>query len=249
MRAIIVEDEILSRSTLEELLKMYCGQIDIVATCKDGLEGQASILRESPDLVFLDIEMPNMNGFEMLEQLDEINFDIIFTTAYDEFAVKAFKVSAIDYLLKPIDEEELVKAVKRVEVKQQRMLTKEHIDILLTNIRSSDNQFEKIAIPNQEGLDFVDITDILRCEADRNYTMIHTLGGEKYLFSKTMKEFEKFLPPEIFYRTHHSHLINLHQIKKYVRGMGGEIILNDGTHVPVSRAKKEALMRRIFNRS
>lgn len=248
MRAIIIEDELLSRNTLLELLARYCKQIEVIAACKDGVEGREAILRDDPDLVFLDIEMPNMNGFEMLDAINEIDFDIIFTTAYDEFAVKAFKVSAMDYLLKPIDEEELIKAVKRVEAKQRRMLTREHVDILLTNIKSADNQFEKIAIPSQEGLDFVDVKDILRCEADRNYTTIYTLQGDTFLFSKTLKEFEKFLPPDLFYRPHHSHLINLQQIKKYIRGMGGEIVLNDGTHVPVSRAKKEALMRRIFNK-
>ena len=248
MRAIIVEDELLSRRTLQELIERHCPQVEILAMCKDGLEGKEAIWKEDPDIVFLDIEMPNMNGFEMLEQLDAINFDIIFTTAYDEFAVKAFKVSAMDYLLKPIDEEELVKAVKRVENKQKRTLSKEHVDILLTNIKSSDNQFEKIAIPSLEGLDFVDVKDILRCEADRNYTTIYTVTGETFLFSKTLKEFEKFLPVDLFFRPHHSHLVNLQQIKKYIRGMGGEIVLNNGTHVPVSRSKKDALMRRIFHK-
>ncbi|MDX1477844.1 MAG: LytTR family DNA-binding domain-containing protein [Saprospiraceae bacterium] len=248
MRAIIIEDELLSRSTLEELVGRYCPQIEIVATCKDGLEGKEAILRESPDLIFLDIEMPNMNGFEMLDSLDETDFDIIFTTAYDEFAVKAFKVSAMDYLLKPIDEDELMRAVRRVSSKQRRMLTREHVDILLTNIKSADDQFEKIAIPSQEGLDFVDVKNIVRCEADRNYTTIYVTSGDTFIFSKTLKEFEKFLPEELFFRPHHSHLINLEQISKYIRGMGGEIVLKDGTHVPVSRSKKDALMKRIFKR-
>ena len=247
MRCIIVEDELLSRSTLEELIKRHCAELEVVALCKDGTEGLDAIRSLEPDLVFLDIEMPNMNGFEMLAEFDQVDFDVIFTTAYDEFAVKAFKVSAVDYLLKPIDEEELQRSVRRAVEKQSSFMSREHVELLLSNVQAGERH-EKIAIPSLDGIDFVDIEDILRCEADRNYTTIFTIQGETYIYSKTIKEFERFLPDDMFFRTHNSHVVNLQYIKKYLRGKGGELVLKDGSVVPVARLRKESLLKKIMQR-
>jgi two-component system LytT family response regulator len=210
-------------------------------------EGREAILKDRPELVFLDVEMPGMNGFDLLESFEEINFDVIFTTAYDEYALRAIKVSAMDYLLKPIDEEELVAAITKVKHKNEHRISQQHMELLLTNL-NSDTDFPRLAIPSLDGIEFVDVDHILHCEADRNYTTIHTVEGEKYIFSKTLKEIEKLLPSREFFRTHQSHLVNLRHIKKYIRGMGGEVVMIDGTHIRVAKAKKEALMDRIFKR-
>jgi two-component system LytT family response regulator len=247
MRAMIVDDEKLSAQTLSKLLERHCPDVDIVGSFHKPTDALAAIRTLNPEVVFLDIEMPGMNGFDMLEAIDEINFDVIFTTAYDEYALKAFKVSAMDYLLKPIDEEELITAVDKLKHKLDHSISQQHMELLLTNLQSKDN-FPKLAIPSLEGLEFVNVEDILHCDADRNYTTIHTVQGEQFVFSKTLKEIEKLLPEQFFFRTHQSHLVNLRHIKKYVRGTGGELILNNGKHIRVAKAKKEALMERIFKR-
>ncbi len=247
MNSILIDDEKLSLKTLSLVLERHCPDIHILRMCNSAAEGILAIHDLKPELVFLDIEMPGMNGFELLESLDEINFDVIFTTAYDEFALQAFKVSAIDYLLKPIDEEDLVASVQKVKDKQEHRMSREHVELLITNLNSGSD-FPKLAIPSLDGIEFVDVEDILHCVADRNYTIIHTKHGEKFIFSKTLKEIEKLLPSKYFFRTHQSHLVNLQHIKKYVRGSGGELVLSDGTHIRVAKAKKDSLMGRIFNR-
>ena len=246
MQAIIVDDELLSRKTLSKMLERYCPEVEVIAFCENGKSALHLLQDQQPDILFLDIEMPEMDGFELIEQLQDINFEIIFTTAYDEFALKAFQVSAMDYLLKPIDSEQLIKAVQKVRERQTQLTSKVQVDLLLTSLQSEKGLFPKLAIPSIEGLEFVDVKDIIRCEANKNYTFIYTTDGNKFLFSKTLKDIEILLPPQIFFRVHQSHLINLNLVKKYIRGSGGEIVMNDGTHVQVSRAKKPLLMERIF---
>lgn len=247
MRALLIDDEILSLRTLERVLSRNCPDVEIIGEFSDPEAGRQAILRDRPELVFLDVEMPGMNGFDLLESFEELNFDIIFTTAYDEYALRAFKVSAMDYLLKPIDEEELIEAVNKVRQKLQHSISRQHMDLLLTNLNSDDN-FPKLAIPSLDGIEFVDVEDILHCEADRNYTIIHTISGGNYIFSKTLKEIEKLLPAKDFFRTHQSHLVNLRHIRKYLRGAGGEIVLSDGTAIKVAKSRKDALMERIFRK-
>ncbi|NNF21459.1 MAG: response regulator transcription factor [Saprospiraceae bacterium] len=246
IRAILVDDERESLDALRFDLEEYCPQVEILAMCSDPHLAVEEIKRHNPDLIFLDIEMPGMNGFDLLDQLNSYEFDVIFVTAYDEFAIRAIKVSAMDYLLKPIDEDELMEAVHKVEEKQNRYLSKEHVEILLTNIRDEDGRFAKLAIPSTEGLDFILIDDILYCKADGNYTVIHT-AKEKFLITKTLKQIEHLLQNAQFFRTHQSYLVNLKHIRKYMRGSGGEIILSDGSNVQVARARKEALMKRIYH--
>ena len=244
--ALVIEDELHPRKVLSRLITQYCRQVHVVGECADAAEGLASILECDPDLVFLDIDMPCMSGLEMLNQLEEINFDVIFTTAHDEYALEAFKVSPVDYLLKPIDEKELIQAIARLEKRRQRTFNKEQFDLLMTNLRQSHDFLQKIAVPSHETLEFVDIGDIIRCEADRNYTLIFTREGKKHVYSRTLKEVEKLLPKDIFFRVHQSHLVNLHEIQTYVRGVGGQLILKDKKVIPVSRTRKEALMSRLF---
>jgi two-component system LytT family response regulator len=246
IRAILVDDEQESLEVLQLDIKEYCPQIEIVGMYSDPHVAIDQIKRQNPDLVFLDIEMPGLNGFDLLDRLNTYEFDVIFVTAYDEFAIKAIKVSAMDYLLKPIDEDELMEAVHKVEEKQNRYLSKEHVEILLTNIRDEDGRFAKLAIPSNEGLDFILIDDILYCQADGNYTVIHT-AKEKFVITKTLKQIESLLHNGQFFRTHQSYLVNLNHIRKYMRGAGGEIILSNGSNVQVARARKEALMKRIYH--
>jgi len=247
MRAMIIDDEKLSVHTLAKMLSNHCPDVQVVGMYNKPAEALEALPDKNPEVVFLDIEMPGMNGFDLLEAVPEINFDVIFTTAYDEYALKAFKVSAMDYLLKPIAEEELIAAVEKMKRKQEHRISQQHMELLLTNL-NSENNFPKLAIPSHEGLEFVDVEDILHCEADRNYTTIYTIQGDHFVFSKTLKEIEKLLPEQYFFRTHQTHLVNLRHVKKYLRGTGGEIVLDNGTHIRVAKARKEALMERIFKR-
>jgi two-component system, LytTR family, response regulator len=242
--AIIIDDEAKGRLALSQKLFTYCTQVQVVAEASNGQEALLLIQHHKPQLVFLDIEMPKMNGFEMLNALPEKNFHVIFTTAYDQYAIKAIKYAAFDYLLKPVDIEELKTAVEKIELKETNQ-TKKQVELLQQNIEHSKKQLNKLAVPTLDGLLFFDINDIIHLEANSNYTFIHFLGKPKITASKTLKEFEELLPEEIFFRTHHSHLINLNYIKKYIKGDGGQIELQNGNVVDVSRRKKEEFLKAI----
>lgn len=242
--AIIIDDEAKGRLALREKLSSYCPQVQVQAEAGNGQEAILLIQHHKPQLIFLDIEMPRMNGFEMLNALIEKNFHIIFTTAYDQYAIKAIKYAAFDYLLKPIDIEELKTAVKKIELKETHQ-TKKQAEFLQQNIEHPKKQLNKLAIPTLEGLLFFDINDIIQLEANSNYTLIHFSGKPKITASKTLKEFEEMLPENIFFRTHHSHLINLNYIKRYIKGDGGQIELQNGNYVDVSRRKKEEFLKAI----
>jgi two-component system LytT family response regulator len=192
--------------------------------------------------------MPGMTGFEMLQKVRDYTFDIIFTTAYDEYAIQAFKVSAMDYLLKPIDVSELQSSVQKVVDKHESVDSNKKLDILLTNLENGATGFEKLAIPSLKGLDFVNVRDILYCEGDGNYTTIHTVQGEKFLISRTMKETEELLHNPSFFRTHQSYLVNLNGIKQYIKGSGGQLVMQNGTVIMVARARKDALMKLIYKK-
>jgi two-component system LytT family response regulator len=246
--ALVIEDELYPRKVLSKLIAQHCPQVQVVGECADATEGLQTIREHQPDLIFLDIDMPGMSGLEMLNQLDEIDFDVIFTTAHDEYALEAFKVSPVDYLLKPVDENELVDAVQRLEKRRQRVFNKEQFELLMTNYHQSHIPLQKLAVPSHETLEFLDIDDIIRCEADRNYTLIFTRSGNKHVYSRTLKEIEKLLPEDVFFRVHQSHLVNLREVQTYVRGIGGQLILKNKAVIPVSRTRKEALMSRLFGK-
>ena len=244
LRAIIIDDEAKGRLGLKEKLKYYCPDVQVIAEAANGVEGIAAIEMHRPEVVFLDIEMPGMNGFQMLNELKEKKFHLIFTTAYDQYAIKAIKYAAFDYLLKPIDIEELRLAIANIKSKGKTDI-KDQAELLQQNIQHPKKQLNKLAIPTLEGLFFYDINDVVHLEANSNYTNIHFSNKTKIIASKTLKEFEELLPEEIFFRTHHSHLINLNYIKRYIKGDGGQIELQNGVYVDVSRRKKEEFLKAI----
>ncbi|NOT90370.1 LytR/AlgR family response regulator transcription factor [Ferruginibacter sp.] len=244
INAIIIDDEAKGRLALREKLLSYCPQIKVLAEATNGQEAITLIQHHKPQLIFLDIEMPRMNGFEMLNELPEKNFHIIFTTAYDQYAIKAIKYAAFDYLLKPIDIEELRAAVTKIDANENNQ-TKKQVELLQQNMQQPKKQLSKLAIPTLDGLLFYDISDIIHLEANSNYTNIYLANKIKITASKTLKEFEELLPDDIFFRTHHSHLINLNYIKRYIKGDGGQIELQNGSYVDVSRRKKDEFLKTI----
>lgn len=239
--AIIIDDELKGRIALKQKLVDYCPEVRVTGEAENGIEGATLIETLQPSIVFLDIEMPRMDGFEMLHRLAEKNFHLIFTTAYDQYAIKAIKYAAFDYLLKPIDIDELKLAVSKINTQAQ---TERKLEVLDQNLRSK-NPFNKIAISTLDGLLFFDIKDIIHLEAHGNYTTIYFNNRSKIIASRTLKDFEDLLPADIFFRTHHSHLINLNFIKRYIKGDGGQIELQDGCYVDVSRRKKEDFLNAI----
>lgn len=244
LKAIVIDDEAKGRLALKRKLADYCPQVQVIAEAENGQEGILLIEHHKPQVVFLDIEMPRMNGFEMLNELKEKKFHLIFTTAYNQYAIKAIKYAAFDYLLKPVDIEELKQTVAKIDVKENDQ-TKQQADLLHQNLQHPKKLLHKLAIPTLEGLFFYDINDVIHLEANSNYTNIYFNNKTKILASKTLKEFEELLPDDIFFRTHHSHLINLNYIKRYIKGDGGQIELQNGNYVDVSRRKKEEFLKAI----
>ena len=208
LRSILIDDEPQNAVILKNDLAMHCPVVEVIAVCHSAKEGIMTIKKEKPDLVFLDIEMPWMNGFEMLEMLDDINFSIIFTTAHDQFAAKAFRISAVDYLLKPIEASDLKEAVRKAQQKIENQHGNVHIENLLRNIKQPSSQ-QKIALPYKEGYEFVEVSHIIYCQAEGAYTKVF-LDNKKYiLVSKTLGDIEELLPADIFQRIHHSSVVNL----------------------------------------
>ena len=242
LKAIIIDDEAKSRLALRQKLTDYCKQVNVVAEASNGGEGIFLIAHHQPQVIFLDIEMPRMNGFDMLQELKQKKFHIIFTTAYDHYAIKAIKFAAFDYLLKPIDIEELKMAIAKIDEKKNEQ-TKNQIELMQQNINHPKKLLHKLAIPTLEGLFFYNINDVVHLEANSNYTNIYFSNKTKIIASRTLKDFEELLPDNIFFRTHHSHLINLNYIKRYIRGDGGQIELQNGDYVEVARRKKEEFLK------
>ena len=247
INAIIVEDEKHSRETLSGLLKLYCKNVNVIAEADGMMAGIKAIKKHKPDLIFLDIQMPDGSGFRLLESLDEIDFGIIFTTAFDQFAIKAIKFSAIDYLLKPIFPDDLVAAVKKAEELQDDRNTRKSVEVLLENMKRPEAEPPKIVLSTAERINVVKVQDIIRCESDNYYTLFFYSNGKKLLVSKTLIENEELLKDYNFIRPHKSHLINVMYIKSVNKQEGGYILLTDGSRVPVSRRKKEMIVDIINN--
>ena len=244
IKAIIIDDEIHCRKTLVMLLKEYCPDVQVIEQCEDAETGLLAIQRHKPHLVFLDIEMPNMNGFEMLDKLPEINFEIIFTTSYDQYAIKAIRFSALDYLLKPVDREELQRAVQKVVQRSQHPLPQQ-LEILLQKLHQPVSSIQKIALPTMEGLQMVAIDSIISCESQSNYTVFFLKNKQKLIVSRPLKEIEEMLEEYSFLRVHNSYLVSLNEIDKYVKGEGGYLVMTDGSNIDVSRSKKETLLNKL----
>lgn len=245
LTAVLIDDESSSRNTLRYKILKFCREIELIAECKNGEEGIIAIEEKRPDIVFLDIEMPHMNGFTMLQQLKDRDAELIFTTAYDHYAVRAIRCSALDYLVKPIDPEELKAAVKRAVQKRNEAWPNQRIETLLHNLLNEKNTRERIAIPSQEGLQFIEVNDIIYLQAESNYTFIYLRFGAKLTVSKTLKDFEELMPSQIFIRIHHSYMINKNHVQKYIRGEGGQVVMINGKILDVARRKKDEFMRAI----
>jgi two-component system LytT family response regulator len=243
IRAILVDDEKHCLETLAWQLEKFCPEVEVLEICDNAERALMIIENQEVELAFLDIEMPHMNGFELLQRLKKISFDIIFTTAYDMFAVKAFKFSALDYLLKPIDKDELIQAVRKVKAKRDQTTLPEQLNILFENLYSRKLPSQKIALPTMDGLEFVIADDIIHCQSEGNYTHIFMKDGSKFLICRTLKETEDLLSGHNFLRVHHSYSINLNHIKKYIKGDGGYVIMVNNSSISVSRSRKEELLK------
>lgn len=248
LKTIIIDDEPAAREKLELLVQKYCSADLVIAQiCKSAEEGIAAISNHHPDLVFLDVEMPAMTGFDMLKRLPKIDFEIIFTTAHDHYAIKAIKFSALDYLLKPIDLEQLQDAVSKAVEKRANKTASPQYESFVENLTATGNKLENLSIPTSNGLVFVKVNDIIRCESASNYTVFYITNKDQIVATRTLKEFEELLEESGFIRIHHSHLINKLHLKQYIKGAGGQVIMSDGKTLDVSRRKKEEVMDKLKN--
>jgi two-component system LytT family response regulator len=246
INAILIDDEERARNTLSSLLLSYCPEINVLAACANVPDGVIAINKHKPDIVFLDIEMPDYNGFELLGFFREIDFDIIFVTAYSEYAIKAFEISAVDYILKPIDIDQLKNSVEKLKQKKMHSQMQEQIQLLKESYKGDD--IRKIALSMSNGLTFVEITDIVLLEADGAYTTFYLKDGQKIVVSKKLKFYEDILSNRsFFFRTHRSYFINVNFIKKYSRSENAILMDNDFS-LAISRDRKqefEALLKEL----
>ena len=248
IKAILIDDEEHCLDTLSMILKDFCPQVEILQKCTSAKQGLDAIATLKPELVFLDIEMPAMNGFQLLEQFSQIPFFVVFTTSYNQYAIKAIRFSALDYLLKPIDPKELIAAVHKVET-QKKLPGEEQFQILLSKMNNKENLYPKIPVPTSDGFELIPVEEIMFCEANDNYTWFHLTGKRKIIACRMLKEVEEQLNDFAFFvRVHHSYLVNIKEATKYVRGEGGYIIMSDGSSVNVSRSRKDALLKLFMNK-
>ena len=244
LKAVLVDDELNSLQNLQLKIQEYCPTIRVVAQTQNPEEGIQLIHQHKPDVLFLDIEMPRMSGFKMLEQIPDVDFEVIFITAYNHYAINAIRICAFDYLVKPVGIEELQKTIERLahfNVKK----TRERADLLKKNLANPKSQEDHIAIPTHDGLEFILIKQIIRIESSSNYSKLVLQNGQHMLVTRQLKDFEELLQDYRFYRVHHSHLINLNFIARYVRGDGGQITMRNGDVIDVSRRKKEVFLKLI----
>jgi two-component system LytT family response regulator len=246
MKAIIVDDEPKSREVLKTLLERFCPDVTVIGSANGVEEAKVLINDLHPNLVFLDVEMPGGNGFKLLDETDRNNFEIIFVTSYGHYAIPALRYSAIDYLLKPVEIEELKNAVSRVAQRlEKKKDLRANYKALNENLSLPPAQ-QRIAVHGVNDIRFVSVKDIVRFEGDNNYTFIFTSGGEKYHTSKTLKDYEELLQSQTnFVRVHKTHMVNLNHLVKFMKNDGGYIIMSDGSEVEVSRRKKQELMERL----
>lgn len=241
MKALIIDDEKRSRESLKQLVVDECPDVEVLDMADSVANGADAIKKHQPNLLFLDIEMQDGTGFDLLEKVANSNFHVIFTTAFENYALKALKLSAVDYILKPINPVELKEAVSKAKELIEQKDQDKNFELLLQNLQSNTGK-HKIALPSSEGLTFINVNDIIRCQADGSYTHFFFKDRKKILVSKKIKEYEELLSPYNFVRVHHSHLVNLDEVAKYVRGDGGYVVMSDGETVYVSKRKKEDFM-------
>jgi two-component system LytT family response regulator len=242
---VIVDDEKPQQEILSGMLAKSFPSYYLEAICSSVDEGIKKIKIIKPALVFLDVQMPPKTGFDLLSSLDQINFEVIFTTSFEHFAIKAFKFSAIDYLLKPFSEEDLAIALKKFEDKHAVQNSLKNVQNLLLNINQNTSDKARIALPTMSGFVFAQVNDIIRCESDNNYTTFYFNDKSHLMVSKTLKDCEELLEEYRFFRVHASHLINMRFIKEYIKGDGGQVKMTDGSVVDVSRRKKDEFLHQL----
>ncbi|MCH5600143.1 LytR/AlgR family response regulator transcription factor [Niabella ginsengisoli] len=241
MNAIIVDDEQHNIENLKHLLQRHCSDIKIVATADNIQDALPRINSAKPDIIFLDIQLGNETGFELLKQLPQRDFEVIFVTAYDHYGIQAVKFAALDYILKPIDTHELIAAVEKASQKINNKKANTRLDFLIEYVRQGARSPSKIALPQQNEIRYIEINSIVRCEANNTYTWFYLDNKEKILVSKPLKEFEELLTPHGFLRTHQTHLINPAFVKSLQKSDGGFLLMQDGEKIPISKTKKETV--------
>jgi two-component system LytT family response regulator len=239
IRAIIIDDEQDGREGLRLAINRYCPDVKLIQVCATPEEGIDAINTLHPDLLFLDVQMPRLSGFDVLQRVDQITFVVIFVSAYEKYAIKAIRFSALDYLLKPVDADELVQAVRRVIERPLDGGQRHHYQSLLHNVQHSGKPIGRLAVPSTDGIDFLNTDEIIFCQAEGSYTQIYLTQGRKLLISKNLRDFENILFDSGFCRVHHSSLINVRHVQKYIRGEGGYVLLTGGHQVNISRRKRE----------
>jgi two-component system LytT family response regulator len=244
LSALIVDDEAASRETLKNYLVKYCPEVEIKALADSVKTGLEAINEFKPDIVFLDVEMPYGNAFDLLDQIKDPCFETVFVTAFSHYALKALNLSAAYYILKPIDINELISAVKKIKEQKEKSNPSFHTKILIENIQIMNKQLQKIVLPLLNGFEVIQVKEIVRCEANDNFTDFILIDGRRLLICRTLKFYEEVLSEFDFLRIHKSHLINLQHVKKYLKGKGGQVIMTDGSTVDVSPAKKDDLLNK-----
>lgn len=245
IKTVIVEDEKKSQELLKKMIEKNFPELQI-AGMADGVEKGAEVIKsQNPDLVFLDITMPDGTGFDLLEKISDKKFDIVFITATDKYAIKAIKYSALDYILKPVDVEELKTAVNKIIDKKSTISNQDSLKFLLENIKKNDDQYSKISLHTGNAYEIVNVKDIVRCEADGNYTSFMLTNNRKFVVSTGLKYYEDLLPQDTFIRVHHHHLININHVVRFLKEDGGYAIMSDNSKVEISRRKKDAFLQRL----
>lgn len=237
---VIIDDEKGARDTLRAMLQMYCDDVVVLGEAGNIEEGRRLIQQVQPDLLFLDVEMSPGTGFDLIQSLDSLKADIIFTTAHGHYAINAIKLSALDYLLKPVDREELIAAVRKHQQKKQRM-PNEVLELLKLHL-DPKKEAERLVISSLQGFEIIKVNDIMYCEGERNYTTFHLDGRESLVSSKTLKEYEMLLPVRSFIRVHQKYLVNINFVRKYLKGRGGNLVMTNGQTIEVSQSKKQLLL-------
>lgn len=245
MKTIIIEDEPKSMQVLATLIKKNCPELSVIGMAKNVKEGVEMIKKLQPGLVVLDITMPDGSGFDLLEQVGDSRFEIIFATASDKFAIKAIRYSACDYLLKPIDADELKAAVNRVISKKNQEPNMKNLDFLIQQLKEKEEYFHKITLPTGNAFEIVSMNEIVRCEADGSYTNFYLTSGRRLMISLGLKHYEDLLPENIFMRIHHHHLVNVGNVTRFLKEDGGYAIMKDGSKIEVSRRKRDVFLEKL----
>ena len=242
IKTILIDDEAVGLESVKRLIGNYCPELSVVSVCQNPEDGIVAIENHKPQLVFLDIQMPQMSGFDLLQKVSPVTFEVIFVSAYDKYAIQAIRFSALDYLLKPVDTVDILHAVAKATERIHAKNSAFQYQSVLNNIQYKNRKIERLAVPSFDGIEFFNTSDIIYCQAEGSYTTVFLTNNQKKLVSRNLKDFESLLANSGFCRVHHSSLINLEHILKYIKGEGGYVILTGDIHVEISRRKKEEFL-------